>query len=253
MREKAKALMNPLPEMAGTISNAYLFRLLFFVSVESPLAPSLGHPLPRSCSPLFIPFTHSAGRDTRLRGCYTSAPTPGFLEGTGLAETMRGPEGLNVYGWVALAPPLPRRLFGSLQPAGPHGEGWCPRCVPAPRRFWLPGPPPCVLPTGGWMGLPEAGSALQGLPSHPLGSQVLLPPGPVGWSPFPGPQETGRNEYLLRTRGHLCCNSDRPWACWGLQGGLDAWGLAGAGSSCTTSSFKPQSLLWTELVVAGMN
>lgn len=131
MREKAKALTNPLPETAGTISNTYFFRLLFVVSVESPLAPSLGHPLPHSCSPLFIPFTHSAGRGTRLRGCYTSAPMPGFLEGTGRAETMRGPEGLNVYGWVALAPPLTRRWFGSLQPAGPRGEGRCPCRVPA--------------------------------------------------------------------------------------------------------------------------
>lgn len=71
--------------------------------------------------------------------------------------------------------------FSQLVPVGKDG-------VHAGSR--LPGPPPCVLPTGGWMGLLEAGSALQGLPSHPLGSQVLLPPGPVGWSPFPGPQET---------------------------------------------------------------
>lgn len=172
--------------MAAAISNAYFFRLLIFVSVESPLAPSLGHPLPHSCSPLFIPFTHSAGRGTRLLHLCPHARVPG----TGRAETMRGPEGLNVYGWVALAPPPTRRLFGSLQPAGPRGEGRCPCWVPAPRRSRLPGPPPCVLPTGGWMGLLEAGSALQGLPSHPLGSQVLLPPVPVGWIPFPGPQET---------------------------------------------------------------
>lgn len=165
------------------IFSDYLFLSLW--KVHWP--PPLDTPSPTAAA-------HSLSHSPTLRagapGCYTSAPMLGFLEGTGRAETMRGPEGLNVYGWVALAPPPTRRLFGSLQPAGPRGEGRCPCWVPAPRRSRLPGPPPCVLPTGGWMGLLEAGSALQGLPSHPLGSQVLLPPVPVGWIPFPGPQET---------------------------------------------------------------
>lgn len=165
-----------------------IFSDYFFLSLwKVHWPPPLDTPSPTAAA-------HSLSHSPTLRagapGCYTSAPMPGFLEGTGRAETMRGPEGLNVYGWVALAPPLTRRSFGSLQPAGPRGEGRCPCWVPAPRRSRLPGPPPCVLPTGGWMGLLEAGSALQGLPSHPLGSQVLLPPVPVGWIPFPGPQET---------------------------------------------------------------
>lgn len=105
------------------------------------------------------------------------------------------------------------------------------------------------------MGLPEAGSALQRPPGHPRAPRALLPSSLRGLSPLPGtPGDRGRDEYLLSPQGTCTVIlTDRLWACWGLQGGLDAWGLVGAGSSHTPFSSQPWSLLWMELVVVRMS
>lgn len=49
---------------------------------------------------------------------------------------------------------------------------------------WMPGPPPCVLPTESWIELPEAGNDLQALPTTPWAPRVLLLPAQQGQAPM---------------------------------------------------------------------
>lgn len=155
---------DPFLEMAHISSDFF-----FFVSGECPPPPPFS-----AAAEYFLSRspTLRAG-DIRLpqllsyrQGC---APMLGFLEGRGRVGTAEGSMGLDVYGWVALARPSSRSLVPS-QMASPQRKFGVHDWVPAPWGLLLPGPPPCMLPTGGCMGLPEAGSALQGLP-------------PTSWAP----------------------------------------------------------------------
>lgn len=180
---------------------------------------------------------------------------PGFLEGAGWAEAMGEPGSLNGYGWVASAHQCPEGClssFSHLVPVakdGVHAGSW-PHRGPSSRGH-LPGGCPQEA---GW-GCRRQAVPCRGHPATPWAPRMLLPSSLVGLSPLPGtPGDRGSNEYLLSPRGTCAVIlTDRLWACWGLQGGLDAWGLVGVGSSHTPFSFQPWSLLWMELMVVGMS
>lgn len=191
---------DPFPEMAHISSD------FFFVSGECPPSPPFS-----AAAEYFLSRspTLRAG-DIRLpqllsyrRGC---APMLGFLEGRGRAGTAEGSMGLDVYGWVALAPPSARSLV-PCQMASPQRKfgvhGW----VPAPWGFLLPRPPLHAAHRG-LDGAARGRQCPAGAASHLLGSWMLLLQAPQGQAPTPRLQGTGCHEYLLSTSGHSSCNPD---------------------------------------------
>lgn len=147
---------DPFSEMAR-ISSGY-----FFVSMECPPALFFGHPLFHSCRTLSIMFVRSAGRGHQrslsfsLRGKAVAASTPlppcwgAWKVQVGQRGTAGGLKGLHVYGSAALAPQSSKRWFGSQSAnQSPQRRSVSVAGFQLHGGSWLPGPPPCMLPTGG--------------------------------------------------------------------------------------------------------
>lgn len=125
-----------------------------------------------------------------MQGCSAATPQP-HARGSWKAQAgqrLWEPGSLNGYGWVASARHCLEGCLSSFSwsVAKAVSAGSWPHRGPA-----RPGPPPQGLSHKGWMGLPEAGSALRGPPGHPLGSQGAAAFQPQGTeTAFLGPQET---------------------------------------------------------------
>lgn len=161
-----------------------------FVSVESPPSPPVDTPTPATVDHAWSQSPTLRAGHTRCKAAAAATPQAhARVPGRHRLGRDYGRAWQSKWLWLGgLSPPLPGRLFEFLQPAGPRGEGRCPRWVLAPQRAHRPGATSPGALIRGWMGLPEAGSALQGPPGHPLGSQgaaAFQPHGtePLSWDP----------------------------------------------------------------------
>lgn len=146
---ESQSLSDLLLEMASTVSSAYFLRLLFFVPVECPPAPSLGPPPPKLQTTLqSVP--PACGRDSRLsqllsdmggRCCHhTSAHHGTVSRRYSVGRDCRRARGSS-YSWLGGCHRQScGRLFGSQSAGACTGQDGVYCWVQLHGGAWLPGP-----------------------------------------------------------------------------------------------------------------
>ena len=163
------------------------------MSVERPPAPPIDTPSPATVEHASSQSPTLWAGHTTLQsccGCHTSAPCRGSQK----AQLGRDHGRAWQSKWLqlcGLGPPIDRKVvlssFSQLVPVakdGVHAGSWPHRGPGSPGH--LPGGCP---EEAGW-GCRGQAAPCRGHPATPWAPRVLLPPSPMGLSPFLGPQET---------------------------------------------------------------